>query len=134
MNRWILLAAVMMAPLPALAQEAREPGRPPQRIRNVQLVGDEKCPPAVGDEIVVCGLLDPSEVYRIPEELRETPANPANTAWAVRAEQMMEDNRAGLPDSCSPVGTGGQSGCTAQFLNNWRAQQREQQRRDNLVP
>lgn len=134
MTRWILLAALVSAPVPALAQDAGGTGVPPQRIRNVQLIGDQPCPQAQRDEIVVCGRMDADEVYRIPKAFREPPPSPANIAWANRAEAMMEDNRIGLPDSCSPVGTGGQTGCTAAFMNNYRAQMRDQRRRDNLIP
>ncbi|TKD50132.1 hypothetical protein [Sphingomonas baiyangensis] len=125
------LLACMALAMPSLAVAQDDP---PKRLRNVQVMGNEPCPEAAPDEILVCGRIDPEEQFRIPKQFREPPPSPANTAWAVRAERMMDDNRIGLPDSCSPVGTGGQTGCAAMFNNNWRAMAREQRRLDAQVP
>jgi hypothetical protein len=98
-------------------------GEPPKRIRSVLLYGEEKCPPATSpDEIVVCANGGDSP-YRIPKKLRETEYTPSGVAWGRRAEIVEEVNRAGLPDSCSPIGTGGQTGCTAEMLRAWAAEQ-----------
>lgn len=123
----LTLAAIA---LPALAQPAKT--NPPSKIRNVMLAPGERCPaPSTPDEVVVCGSLE--DRYRIPKELRnEGPVAPQNQAWAARQDRMDEVGReaGGLPDTCSPVGTGGQSGCTAVMLKRAR----EDRRTGNTVP
>ena len=119
----IALAAAALA-MPALAQ-APAGSEPPKKIRSVTLVGDEKCPPPTSaDEVVVCARLSPDEQYRIPKELRnEGPVAVERQSWAAKTDRMDEISReaAGLPDTCSPVGTGGQTGCTKVMLERYRA-------------
>ena len=129
MIRNLLLVAIAAAPLAlatiAQAQERTE-GTPPQRIRNVQLLTGEKCPASTSDEIVVCGNADTNQ-YRIPSKLRPPSVNPANRSWASRAEAVMDDNRRVLPGSCSPIGSGGQTGCAQQATERWAAEKRAAQ-------
>ncbi|PCD03182.1 hypothetical protein COC42_01810 [Sphingomonas spermidinifaciens] len=124
----LLLLPLLATPALSLAQEARQGGTP-NRIRNIMLKQGEKCPEATGDEVVVCGRIDPEEQYRIPKEFRDQPVVAGNQSWTNRAQTMMEVNRAGLPNSCSPVGTGGQTGCNQQMIDQWfewrRAQRAE---------
>lgn len=135
MTPMMMALMATMLPAPALApQDAGAGEGPPQRIRNLQLRPGEACPESTGDEIVVCGRLDPDEMYRIPQQFREPPHTPANTAWAVRTERLMEDGRVGLPDSCSPVGTGGLTGCNRQLLHQWGQGRVEQRQRNARVP
>jgi hypothetical protein len=119
-----LLIATALLATPALAQDKPEQKGPPQRIRSVMLYGDEQCPkPESDDEIVVCANGGDSP-YRIPKQFRGQPKEgPGSTSWARRAEVVEEVNRAGLPNSCSPIGTGGQTGCTRAFIRQW-AQER----------
>ena len=144
MLRTIALAALMSLPAVAIAQTApastsevkqAESGKPPARIRNVQLTASEKCPEAVGDEVVVCSVIvDP---YRIPKALRNPPKkDAASQSWVNRAATMDEVGRraGGLPDTCSPVGSGGQTGCTAQMLQQSAAEKAEKKREDSAVP
>ena len=136
MMRRLLILPLLAFAGPVAAQEAEQTAssNPPQRIRNVMLREGEKCPEANGDEIVVCGRLDPDEIYRIPEEFRQPRFDPANNAWTNRAQTIMDVNRAGLPNSCSPVGTGGQTGCNQQMLDQWWAWRREQQAEAARIP
>lgn len=109
------------------AVPAQADGQPPQRIRNVQLTPGQKCPSSTNDEIVVCSpLVDP---YRIPPALRDSgPIAAQNQSWANRAADIDETSRVagGLPNTCSPVGTGGQTGCSQQALREWYANRRGQ--------
>jgi hypothetical protein len=132
MVRWILAAALVASP--AMAQQAEKTSNtPPQRTRSVTVYGKEECPKAEAEnEVVVCARKDESERFRIPSELRNPPSQEAAAqSWSNRVDTMMEANRVGLPNSCSPVGTGGQTGCTQQMLRQWyldrRAQQQAQQ-------
>lgn len=111
MFRTVVLAALIALPGMASAQDATA-GTPPQRIRSVTLTGDQQCPKSSGGEIVVCSTLD--QPYRIPKPLRDNkPIAAQNQSWVNRAATMDQVSRVagGLPDTCSAVGTGGQSGC-----------------------
>lgn len=114
----LLFAALMAGPVAAQDSGAQE--SPPRRVRSILLYGDEKCPPAESpDEVVVCANAGDSP-YRIPKRFRNQPKEgAASNAWTNRVETVEEFNRAGLPNSCSPVGTGGQTGCTRAMIRQW---------------
>lgn len=141
MLRFIAIAALLSLPAAAIAQEKSAPdkqaetGRPPQRVRSVTLTGNQTCPkPSSDDEIVVCSKI--AEPYRIPKELRESKPDAANQSWVNRTATLDEIGRVagGLPDTCSPVGSGGQTGCTAQMLRQWTAEKVEQNRQQSAIP
>ncbi|WP_294263719.1 hypothetical protein [uncultured Sphingomonas sp.] len=136
MRRLTLGLILLATAAPSLAQETPQGARSgtPQRIRNVMLKPGEKCPEAQGDEIVVCGRIDPEEQYRIPKEFRDAPVVAGNQSWTNRAQTMMDANRAGLPNSCSPVGTGGQTGCNQQMIDQWFEWRRAQRAEAAKVP
>jgi hypothetical protein len=118
--RLLVAAALLASPAVAQNQDKSTPQDPPKRVRSILLYGDEKCPTAQDpDEIVVCASGGDSP-YRIPKRFRDEPKEDAKSqAWTNRMEYVEQVNRAGLPNSCSPVGTGGQTGCTRQFLQQW---------------
>ena len=136
------LALLLIAlPVAASAQGQQVPdqqaqsGQPPQRVRSIQLKPGEKCPPSTSTDVVVCGTL--SEPYRIPKALREDKPIPAqNQSWAARTETADEIGRVagGLPDTCSPVGSGGQSGCALQANKQWVAEKAAERRAASSVP
>lgn len=121
MFRLILATALIAAPSLAVAQT----GSPPQRIRSVTITKGQKCPPSTPGEVVVCRTED--EPYRIPGPLRDDgPVAAANQSWVNRAATVDQVGRVagGLPDTCSPVGTGGQSGCAQAYAQQWAAERR----------
>lgn len=128
------LAALMLAfaASPALAAEPLPtPETAPdgtQRWSFLVTYGEEDCPPAQGDEIVVCARLPESERYRIPAPLRERPRDtPAmGASWSAQVESYENVARLTRPDSCSPVGSYGYSGCTAAALRQWFAERQLQ--------
>lgn len=139
MSRIIVALALLGLPAAALAQTASAPtvpaaqapstqaesGQPPKRIRDITLTAGQTCPKAAGDEVVVCRTLE--DPYRIPKPLRDSgPIPPQNQSWVNRAATMDEVGRkaGGLPDTCSPVGSGGATGCTAQMLRQWTAEEK----------
>lgn len=134
MLRPLIIAALLVAPTAAVAQA--DGGRTPQRVRSVTLAKGQKCPPAASpDEVVVCQTLE--EPYRIPKPLRDDkPSAAANQSWVNRAAAADQTGRVagGLPDTCSPVGTGGQSGCAMQQNGQWAAEKRAQARANSTVP
>ncbi|MEH3037389.1 MAG: hypothetical protein PGN23_13030 [Sphingomonas adhaesiva] len=139
MLRTALTVVLLLSPAIATAQTAPvgDTGRPPQRVRNIQLQGSEACPKAQGDEIVVCSRINPEEQFRIPKELRNT-AEPAakNQAWTNRVAVADRASRvgAGIPDTCSPVGTGGQTGCALAINQAFAAEKRAAEKNDSMIP
>ena len=129
----VTLFAALLLPAPALAQD--KPQDPPQRVRSILLYGQEECPkPTSEEEIVVCANAGESP-YRIPKSLRDKPKDDAPAqAWTNRVETVEEVNRAGLPNSCSPIGTGGQTGCSRQFLQQWYQERLDQKAKARRVP
>jgi hypothetical protein len=114
-----LLAAGLVASIAATAAPIEK------RTANLIVYGNDPCPKAAGDEIVVCARRPESERYRIPKRLRDRPKTDApSTSWASRWEGVEEQNRFTRPDSCSPVGTGGQTGCTQAMLHQWWLERR----------
>lgn len=142
--RVLLVIAAVMTPGIASAQAEQGPrtpvaertggGETPQRIRSVTVRPGEQCPPSTGDEVVVCYRPDGSP-YRIPSELREeTPIPAQNQSWVNRAATVRDVSRVagGLPNTCSPVGTGGQTGCTG--VQGYYGERRERARQERAVP
>ncbi len=111
MTRIFAFAAVLAA-LSPVAASAQNTGS--ERVNQVIIFGSDECPQSDGDTITVCARLDESERFRIPPRLRESNA-PDNEAWASRAQSFEAVGRFG-PLSCSPVGLGGELGCTAEMI------------------
>ena len=136
MFRPLVIAALVAFPGIASAQaQQAESGNPPQRIRSVTLRPGEKCPPSTSTDVVVCGTLD--QPYRIPKSLRDDgPIKAANQSWVNRTATADDIGRTagGLPDTCSPVGTGGQSGCALATNKQWAAEKRAQRAADATTP
>jgi hypothetical protein len=96
---------------------------PPERISFLVTFGDEKCPDAARDEIVVCAKAPESERYRIPKELRGGDEKvPSSMSWAAASQVLDEYSRAGRINSCSVNGSAGFTGCTQAMLRQWFAE------------
>ncbi len=120
----------------AAAKQA-ESGKPPLRIRSITLTGNQTCPKSSNPdaEIVVCARQ--GEPYRIPKELRDDKPIPAqNQSWVNRAAVADDVGRraAGLPDTCSPTGSGGQTGCAMLRAQQYAAEKAEAKRQAALIP
>ena len=119
-----LFAALTLA-APALAQDdgsLAQSSSPPQRTSVLYTYGDEPCPEAQEGEIVVCAQRPESERYRVPQELREELKEEeavGGGSWASKVEGYENVARASRPNSCSPVGSYGFSGCAAAALRDW---------------
>ena len=102
--------AVALVQAPAAAQDAaNEP-----KVNQLIIYGEDKCPPSTDEEITVCARLDEGERYRIPKELRESD-NPVNQSWTDKVRSFEAVGNFG-PLSCTPVGAGGELGCTAKMI------------------
>lgn len=110
----LFITVLAMAP-PAFAED------PPTRIATLLIFGDDKCPRSTEDEVVVCARQPESERYRIPKRFRVRQYNEARDgSWAGTAKMLEYVSRQGIPDSCSPNGSYGQSGCFRKFLEQNR--------------
>ena len=101
-----------------------QPAPPPNKVVSMVVYGDDPCPTGDSGEIVVCSRQPESERYRVPKEMRKPPKQPAQRSWKERNEAVEDATRASRPNSCSPVGSNGQTGCTAAMLRQWQAEQR----------
>jgi hypothetical protein len=107
-------AFLVLAASPVVAAE------PPERTTALVVFGNDPCPRADRDEIVVCARKPESERYRIPKALREKRRSDGeSSSWAAQWSSMEDGTRYTRPNSCSPVGTGGQTGCTQAMLRRW---------------
>ncbi len=106
----IAAASLLLAP-PAFAAD------PSTRIATMLVFGNDQCPRSSADEVVVCARQPESERYRIPKQFRGKKYNAARDgSWAGTAKVLEYVSRQGLPDSCSPTGSYGQSGCFRKFM------------------
>jgi hypothetical protein len=116
------LLAALAAPAAAQDENLAQSGEPPQRTSVLYTFGDDPCPEPVADEIIVCAQQPESERYRVPKELREelkddTPVG--GGSWASAVEGYDNIARATRPNSCSPVGSYGFTGCASAALREW---------------
>lgn len=117
----LLLGSALILPSVAAAED------PPEQVSTLVVYGDDPCPAAEGDEIVVCARRPESERYRIPKPLREKEVDPAQTAWATRMATVEDVTRDTWGAGCSVVGSNGLAGCFAEMLRRWSAERREVQ-------
>ncbi len=119
----VATALAMLTTAPAAAGLGARATPPPRTEIHLAVFGNDPCPKGVGDEIVVCARLPESERYRIPKRLRDEKklARP-DQSWVARVRDIEETGRDGRPDSCSAVGSGGQTGCFQKFMRDAHAQ------------
>lgn len=133
MTKTPLIAALLLTgfAMPALAQPSSAPtaatAPTTEKVNLVIVYGEDACPQSQGDDIVVCARKGEEERYRIPEPLRGNPNEPSKQAWGERVRSMEYIGRSGT-ESCSPVGSGGATGCFAQLSRLAKA---ERQALDN---
>jgi len=119
-SRQVMTVLLIGLALPAAAL-AQQP--PPTRESHVTVYGDDPCPQSTADEVVVCARRPDDERYRIPAPLRRS-SRRTEASWSSHAAELEEVQRDTRPDSCSVVGSYGQSGCTQQMIRQWRAERR----------
>ena len=93
------------------------------RVNQLIIYGDDQCPQSTSDEITVCARTPEGERFRIPEDLRMS-SDPSNKAWTERVMAYETVGATGI-NSCSPVGMGGELGCTQKLLAATRGEQKE---------
>lgn len=120
---WMMMAMALVLS-PADAPAAATTGQPPERVRSIAVGSGQACPEAEPGEVVVCHPIE--DPYRIPKSLRRSEIAARTQSWVDRTAMMDEVGRVagGLPDTCSVVGTGGQTGCAQAAMRQWAAERR----------
>jgi hypothetical protein len=128
----LALSAPLLAADPPPPAGDDQPTPMPDRMSSLIVYGNDPCPKSTSDEIVVCAREPESERYRLPKRFRgQKKALASQGSWANNVRQLETVSRQGLPDTCSPVGSGGATGCFQKFLRDSRAQ-KESDRQDAL--
>lgn len=117
--------AIFASATPAMAQS--------QQLE-VVVYGEDPCPRASEDEVVVCRRRPEEERYRIPQEFRSTPpeTDPARQSWAARVQDLERNNVTGIRQ-CTAIGPAGGDGCLQQQINDSVAR-REALEEDERAP
>ncbi len=140
MTRLPALAAALLigstaAAAPSTAGLGARAPAPARTELHVAVYGNDPCPKGQGDEIVVCARLPESERYRIPKRLRDEKADQRKEqSWVARSRLIDQAGAENRPDSCSAVGSGGQTGCFQKFMRDARAQKEADAAAANDVP
>jgi hypothetical protein len=121
-----VLALSLTAAAPVLAQDSPNEQSVTQKADGTVVItllvyGEDACPQTNGDEIVVCSRRPEAERYRIPPKLRQKADDFSGDrgSWTSHNEALEASTRFTRPNSCSTVGTGGQTGCLAAALHQW---------------
>lgn len=135
MARSIAFVALALAGFAASAgaQEAA-PEPTPERTSTLVVFGNDPCPRSTGEEIIVCARLPENERYRLPKQFRGKKGEPPQQSWASKVRELEYVSRVGTPNSCSPVGTAGQTGCYQQFLRMAREERKQDKAEAGGVP
>ena len=114
-------ATIALVCAPAVQAAPASTATTRERIATLIVFGDDPCPRSTEDEVVVCARQPESERYRIPKRFRGKQYNEARDgSWAGTAKVLEYVSRQGLPGSCSPNGSFGQTGCFRKFLEENR--------------
>ena len=116
-----LAAASLIGGLVAPSAQAQTAN---DRVNEIIVFGNDPCPRSTDDEVVVCKRVGEEERYRIPERLREGGTLQERTAWAKKVRSIERVGRTG-PQSCSPVGPAGYTGCMEQMIRDAREESDE---------
>ena len=115
----------------ALPQSAAQ-AQAQKGIAEVVVFGTDPCPRSSDDQIVVCRRMDEKMRYRMPEAYRPHGTYQENQSWAQRSKSLETVGRTG-PNTCSPVGPGGYTGCLIQQIQTAKGE-RKQQATDETPP
>lgn len=112
-------AFVTLAPGAALAQDTSA-----EKVNQLIVFGDDPCPASNDGTITVCARKDEAERYRIPTPLRGIDPNTvSHQAWTEKVRAYETVGAFGI-NSCSPVGSGGASGCVSRLIDRAYAEKR----------
>ena len=86
--------------------------------------GDDPCPRAADDEVVVCVRRPAEERYRIPQAYRPSGTRQQTQSWAAQSRALATAGATGT-NSCSAVGPGGWTGCLQQEIKEAKEEAQE---------
>ena len=112
------VAGFVALPAPAIAQQAGGTGQ-------IIVYGNDPCPRAADDQVVVCARRPEIERYRIPPKYRPGGTRQETTAWGTKSQALQGLGATGT-GSCSAVGPGGFTGCLTQQIEQAKQQRREE--------
>jgi len=101
-------------------------------VSQIIVYGNDPCPRSTDDNVVVCARKPEGERFRIPEKLRGGGSFQSRQSWANRATQFETYGRTG-PNTCSPVGPGGFTGCSER-LTKQAFKELQEERNANTPP
>jgi hypothetical protein len=130
--RLLLLLPLLLTALPVNAAEP--PASDPDKVTTLVVYGDDPCPRSSDEEIVVCAREPESERYRIPKRLRRAKPDAAERSWGDRVQVLEMVGRQGTPNSCSPIGSNGQTGCLTQFMRQAREERQKAAAEGSQLP
>jgi len=104
------VAIILSVPAAAQSQGTSTVQAGEEKINQLIIYGDDKCPESIGDEIVVCARMDEADRFRIPSSLRGDPNDSRNQAVSERIKAYEYVGASGTM-SCTPSGAGGFTGC-----------------------
>ncbi len=110
MSKIIFAATALLLSTSAYAQDAATVQPGDEKINQLIIYGDDKCPESTDDVINVCAKFSEADRYRIPTSLRSDPNDLRGQAWSERV-MAYEYVAASGTKSCSPSGAGGFTGC-----------------------
>ena len=116
-------AVLALAGLASISPQAAS-AQASDKVNEIGVFGNDPCPRAADDDVVVCYRVPERERYRIPERLREGGSLQERTAWASKARSIERAGRTGI-QSCSPVGPAGYTGCMQEMLRGAREETSE---------
>lgn len=114
----MLAAMATIVPHPALAAQGQE------KVNQLIVFGNDPCPVSTDEQITVCARKDEGERFRIPAPLRDNPNTVANQAWTEKVKAYETVGASGI-NSCSPVGSGGATGCLTRLIDNAYAERKQ---------
>ena len=106
-----LASALAAVPAPVQAQSTSR--------GEIIVYGDDPCPRAADDEVVVCRRLPAEQRYRIPQAYRPSGTRQQTQSWSNQSRALSTVGATGT-NSCSAVGPGGWTGCLQQEIKQAR--------------
>ena len=119
--KFLPIAMIVLATGLATGAQAQDGARntpPARRTIQIDVFGNDPCPKGDNDEIIVCARKPEADRFRIPPKLRHKTDERKDQSWVARARDIDETGRAERPNSCSAVGSGGQTGCFEKFMRD----------------
>jgi hypothetical protein len=111
----VMAGGLVAVPAPAIAQAG---------TGKITIYGNDPCPAQN-----ICVRAPESQRYRLPQSQNPQGTRQQRESWAQRSQALTTAGATG-PQSCSPVGPGGFTGCLTQEIRQSKQARKEQQEQD----